>query len=222
MDEKFEKTTVGEKVAEFVTSFRSILLTVVVVVVVVLGVYGTVAAVSASNSEKGLENIDSISYVMTKDSASLSDEELKGRADTALAALSAYVSKSGIVGVRSNMLAAEIYYSQKDYEKAASAWKKAAEKGKKSYTAPLSYFNAAIAYEEAGNTDEAEKAYRQVVAHKDFDQIAHAKFSLGRVLEEKGSKDEAVAVYTELYNSVPEDSWAKLAKSRLLVLEENE
>ena len=88
--------------------------------------------------------------------------------------------------------------------------------------APLSYFNAAVAYENAGNLDAAEETYKKVLSYKDFDQIAHAKFSLARLLETKGSKDEAVAVYTELFNSLPDDAWAKLAKSRLLVLEGNE
>lgn len=221
MEKQFEKTTVSEKVADFVLSARGVLLVVMIVAVVAVAAFGTVTAVSVKASEKGLADIDSISYVMTKDSASLSDDELKARGDSALAALGKYTSKGGVVGVRANMLAAEIYFDQKDYDNASKAWTKAAEKGKKSYTAPLSYFNAAVAYEENGKTEEAEKAYRAVISYKDFDQIAHAKFSLARLLETKGSKDEAVAVYTELFNSLPDDAWAKLAKSRLLVLEGN-
>ncbi|MCR5495537.1 MAG: tetratricopeptide repeat protein [Treponema sp.] len=221
MEKQFEKTTVSEKVAEFVTSIRSVLLVVVIVLVVALATYGTIVTVSVKSAEKGLADIDSISYLMTKDSASLAEDELKGRGEKALASLEKYLSKGGIVGVRANMLAAEIYYSQKDFEKAAAAWTKAAEKGKKSYTAPLSNFNAAVAYEEAGKVEEAEKAYRSAIAFEDFDQIAHAKFSLGRLLEEKGNKDEALSLYTELYNALPDDPWAKLAKSRILVLGEN-
>lgn len=219
MEAKFEKATVGEKFTYFFSSYRKILLVLLAVVVVFILGYGITTAVVSNTSKAGLEDIDSISYILTKDSANLSDEDLEKRRAVALSSLEKYNGKSGVVGVRANMLSAEIKYSQDDYEAAASFWKTAAEKGKKSYTAPLSYFNAASAYEDAGKLDEAESCYGKVVSYKDFDQITHAKFNLGRVKETKGDKAGAVEVYSELFGSVPDDSWAKLAESRLIALE---
>ena len=219
MEAKFEKVTIGEKIANFFTSYRKLLLVILIAVAAFVLCYGIVSTVVSKASVKGLEDIDSIAYIMTKDSANLSQEALEARRANALASLADYNGKCGVVGVRANMLSAEIKFSQKNYEDAASFWNKAAEKGKKSYTAPLAYFNAGSAYENAGKLAEAEKAYAAAVSYKDFDQIAHAKFSLGRVKEANGNKEGAVEVYTELFGSTPDDSWAKLAESRLLALE---
>lgn len=218
MENQFDKTTLSDKVAEVVSSIRNILIGILAVVAGVVVVYGAIAIVSSKGTEKALADIDSISYTMTKDSAALADADLDAKKDAALASLSKYVSKSGVAGVRANMLAAEIQFSKKDNESAAKSWILAAEKGKKSYTAPLAYFNAAVAYENACNLDAAEETYKKVVSYKDFDQIAHAKFSLGRVYEAKGNVDAAVEVYNELFGSSENDSWAKLAKSRVIVL----
>ena len=43
-------------------------------------------------------------------------------------------------------------------------------------------------------------------------------FSYGRILEAKADYAKAAAAYTELNDNFPSDSWAKLAKSRLISL----
>lgn len=219
METKFDKATVGEKFAQFFTTYRKILIAALCTLAAFVVVYGVASTVITKSSSKGIEDIDSIAYLMTKDSASLSEAELETRRTNALSSLVKYNEKGGVVGVRANMLSAEIKYSQKNYEEAAAFWTKAAAKGKKAYTAPLCQYNAGVAYEDAAKLDEAEKAYAAVVAYKEFDQITRAKFSLGRVKEAKGDKAGAVEVYSELYGSVPGDSWAKLAESRLIALE---
>lgn len=218
MESNFEKVSVSERVADFVTSVRFVLVAVAVALVVVVAVFGTAVAVTEKNNEKGLADVDSIAYTMTKDSANLSDAELEDRRAVALKSLASYVVKGGVVGVRADMLAAEIEFSRKNYEEAAKNWLLAAKKSKKAYTAPLSYFNAAVAYEDAGNLDEAENLYRKAAEFKSFDQAAHAKFSLGRVLESKGNAAEAKKVYEELFNSNPDDSWGKLAETKCITL----
>lgn len=219
MKAQFEKATAGEKLSGFFVAYRKILLVVLVVLAVFTLGYGISFSVISNLNGKGLEDIDSIAYNLTKDSSGLSEEALEVRRVKALSDLNLYNKKSGVVGVRANMLSAEVKYSQKNYAEAAALWTAAAEKGKKSYTAPLCYFNAGAAFEDASNLDDAEKSYEKTVSYKDFDQIAHAKFSLGRVKEAKGDKTGAVEVYSELVGSVPNDSWAKLAESRLISLE---
>lgn len=219
MKAQFEKATAGEKLSGFFVAYRKILLVILVVLAVFVLGYGITYSVVSNVNKKGLEDIDSIAYNLTKDSAGLSDEALETRREKALSDLADYNKKGGVVGVRANMLSAEVKYSQKNYAEAAGLWTTAAEKGKKSYTAPLCYFNAGSAFEDASNLDDAEKSYAKVVSYKDFDQITHAKFSLGRVKEAKGDKTGAVEVYSELFGSSPSDSWAKLAESRLISIE---
>lgn len=219
MRTEFEKATAGERLSGFFADYRKILIVALVVLAVFVLGYGIGYSVVSNVNKKGLEDIDSIAYNLTKDSAGLSEEALEARRAKALDDLSAYNKKSGVVGVRANMLSAEVKYSQKNYAEAAGLWTTAAEKGKRAYTAPLCYFNAGSAFEDALNLDEAEKSYEKVVSYKDFDQITHAKFSLGRVKEAKGDKKGAVEVYSELFGATPSDSWAKLAESRLISLE---
>ena len=99
--------------------------------------------------------------------------------------------------------------------------KAAAEKGKKTYLAPLCYFNLAACYEETGNIDDAATYYKLAADDKDFVVRTHALFSYGRVLESKGNYAEAAAAYTELNDNFSDDSWANLAKSRLIALKKD-
>ena len=48
---------------------------------------------------------------------------------------------------------------------------------------------------------------------------SHAMFSYGRVLEAQGKYADAVAAYKDLNSNFPDDSWANLAKSRVIALQ---
>ena len=159
-----------------------------------------------------------ISYELTNKSYDLSETEIAARQDKAVSSLSELVGKSGIVGVRANMLSAEIYYQKKDFENARSAWLAAAQKGKNTYIVPIAFFNAASCSEELGNLDDAAAGYKSASEVKDFYEAAHALFSLGRVQEAKEDFVAAAASYQALVDKSPEDSWAKLAKNRLVSL----
>lgn len=219
MENNFSRAQAGEKLAGFFNTYRTVLVTVLAAFVVFVAVLGVANLVSFKTSEKDLSVIDSIEYVLTNNSSDLSDEELDARRTAALNGLAKFNGKGGITGVRANMLTAEIKNIQKDYEAAAGFWEKAASKKKNAYTAPLCLFNAATAYEELNNLDKAEELYSKAASFKDFDQAAHAKFSLGRVRESKGDKKGAVEVYTDLTEKTPDVAWAKLAKSRLIAIE---
>lgn len=112
----FEKATVGEKISNYVENRQNVLIAILAVVVAAVIAYTVAVTVTSKANTKGLAAIDTISYVMTQESASLSEEELEMRRNKALEDLSAYLEKGGIVGVRANMLAGEIYYSVKDFE----------------------------------------------------------------------------------------------------------
>ncbi|MGP1369420.1 MAG: tetratricopeptide repeat protein [Treponema sp.] len=219
MENKFEKATIGEKLSAYIESWRTILLIVLIAAVLGVAAYSIAVTVISKSDKNGISAIDTISYNLSNESSSLSDEELDSRRNSAMKALEQYVSKGRITGVRANMLAAEIAYAKKDFATAASYWTAAAAKGKKSYTAPLAYFNAAVSYEAAGDLDNALANYKTASECEDFPMLAHAMFSYGRLLESKGDSDEALKVYKKLFDKVPDDSWAKLAKSRIIDIE---
>lgn len=215
----FERATAGERISNYVEKRQNILIAVLSVVVAAIIAYVIVVTVVSKANTKALAALDIISYEMTQNSSGLSAEELDKRRAKAFESLATYVTKGGVVGVRANMLAAEIYYSQKDWNASARFWRTAAEKGKKSYTAPLAYFNAAVAYENGENLDEAEQCYEKAAGDNDFLMAAHAEFSLGRVREAKGDTDGAIEAYRSVNAKSPDSSWGNLAKTRLIALE---
>ena len=213
-----EKKSLSENLGDFI--LRNLRVIFVFCGVLLLGAVCAVVVISVNEKtiEKGLGKIDLISYELTNKSYDLSETEIAARQDKAVSSLSELVGKSGIVGVRANMLSAEIYYQKKDFENARSAWLAAAQKGKNTYIVPIEFFNAASCSEELGNLDDAASGYKSASEVKDFYEAAHALFSLGRVQEAKEDFVAAAASYQALVDKSPEDSWAKLAKNRLVSL----
>ncbi len=217
----YEEETAGKKLAGFIEKRKVGFIVCLIVVICLLAGYVIFASVANSNKVKGLQAIDEITFEMTDKSSGLSDSEIEARLNTAFEKASAYTKKGGIVGARANMLCADITYQQKKYAESADYWKAAAEKSKKSYLAPLCYFNLASCYEETGNKDDAATYYKMAADDKSFVVRAHALFSYGRVLESKGNYADAAAAYTELTDNFSDDAWANLAKSRMIALKKD-
>ena len=214
-----ENNTASSKLSAFIEKNRKTFLIALLAVIVAVAGFIVLEKIKSASTVKALEVIDEITFTLTDGSAALGDSELQARRDDALDNLAAYTSKSGPAGVRANMLCAELVYQQKQYDKAIGYWKAAAEKGKKAYTAPLSYYNIASSYEQLGNTDEALDYYKKAAETTDYVLKAHAQFSYGRLLETKENYSEAVAVYKKLNDDSPVVKWANLAKSRIIALE---
>ncbi len=214
----YEEETAGKKLAGFIEKRKIAIITILIVLVCLLVGYVIFASVASNNKAKGLQAIDEITYEMTDKSSDLSEAEIAVRLNTAFDKASAYTKKGGIVGARANMLCADITYQQKKYSESAEFWKAAAEKSKKSYIAPLCQFNLAVCYEEAGNNEDAATYYKLAADNNSFVMRTHAMFSYARLLEAKGDYENAAAAYTELNDNFSGDSWADLAKSRLIAL----
>lgn len=240
MSEKIQKESFADKLnASLAKSSKAIVAVVAAIIVILLAVI-VVSNVKASSAKKGLEQIETITYALTKEAeipaedenTELSEEEKAAkeaeteakkaedkhaRQTTALEQLSSLSSKSGIVGVRANMLIADIKFDQKKYDEARDAYVKAAN-GEKAYTRSLNNFNAGVCSEELGDNDSAEKYYKAASDDSDFVLIDHALFSLGRVYESKSDFENAKSTYEKLNDLHPTTSWGQLAKSRLIAL----
>lgn len=214
----FEEQTASKKLAGFIEKRKTVFITILIVLVCLLIGYVIFASVANKNKASGLQAIDEITFELTDKSSGLSEDEISARLNTAFEKASAYTKKGGIVGARANMLCADITFQQKKYSESADFWKAAAEKSKKSYIAPLCYYNLAACYEEAGKADDAATYYKLAADNNSFVMKTHAMFSYARLLEAKGDYATAAAAYTELNDNFSGDSWADLAKSRLIAL----
>ncbi|MCQ2572411.1 MAG: tetratricopeptide repeat protein [Treponema sp.] len=216
MSEKNEKTTSSEKLNSFIEKNRVCLFTVLGVLVVAVICYTIVLSVSSKSKEKALSQIDEITYVLTKDSAGLEDAELEAKRAVALEAVTPFLNKGGVAGVRANMLAADLAFQAKDFAKAFDYYAAAASKSKKSYTAPLAYYNMGVCAEQLGNAEDAIANYKKASDSEGFVLKSHALFSLGRAYESKNDNEKAAEAYNSIINGSPDDIWANVAKTRLL------
>ena len=218
IEKKFEKATASERLSQFMLKYRMQIIILTAVIVTGIVAYGVSAAVVSSLTAKGISFVDTVEYEFTKDSDSLSDAEIETRRGEAMTKLTPYLSKGGIVGVRANMLAADITYARKDYAAAKSHWSAAASKGAKSYTAPLAYYNMAVCDENTGNLTDAAANYGKASDVKDFPLASHARFSEARTYEALGDYKKASEAYTKLTAAARADAWTNLAETRLIAL----
>lgn len=217
---KKENLSTVDKLGNFLSNNKVILLTVVCVVVAALIGYTTYLRINEKNVEKGLTQVEKIEYILTKNSAGLSESELNEKYDSALKALAPYVSKSGIVGARASYLKAEIYFNQKDCAAALDAYLAAAKKVNKTYLSSICYYCAGVCCEELNDTDKALEYYENAVNDPNFPDTTHALFNVGRIKEVKqdfaGAK-EAYEKITAKNNS--NDPWSNAARSRILQMQ---
>jgi predicted negative regulator of RcsB-dependent stress response len=220
-DEKKEKRSFGDFLADFIqNNRRGLLISMIALLVAVIGfIAGN--AVRSSLREKAnsaLEDFVQRYEVLVID---INESEKAEDVKTLLDELNAFAEKNSLyAGTRAYSLAASVYAEQKDWAQAESAWRNSAKKAGNSHMAPVSLFNAAVAAEEQGKTEEAIALYAESAAHdSDFPSGARAQFAIGRLRESQGDTQSAL----EAYELIPEkwaneSSWISLAQSRIVVL----
>lgn len=218
MSDKNETVTLETTVNEMLIKSRKVLTAVVIAAVVVI--VGVIIGITLHGKSvaSGIEQVDTIYYVLTKDVSDLQGNDLTARLDDAASKLEPLSSKGGIVGIRASMLLAEIKFQKNDFEGAKNAWLHAAGLKKDSYTTAYSYYNASVCAENLNDTENAVSYMSKSCEDKDFVLIDKALFSLGRLNETKGDFDAAKTAYEKVNDLHPTSNWAKLAKSRLISL----
>lgn len=121
-------------------------------------------------------------------------------------------------GARANLVAAELYFGRNDWTKARERYLAAADARESIYIAPLAYYNAAVCSEELADSEQAIALYNRALDHDSFTMKSRALFNIGRIEEQRGNRDLAIASYEKLAELYPDDSWTLLAKSRIIAL----
>ena len=123
-------------------------------------------------------------------------------------------------GQRALHLLGSYYFTFEEWELSQKAFLRLADRFPKSYLAPVSRINAAVALEEGGEYSRAIETYEQVIAkHKDRSpEIARVLFSLGRLNESHGTREAAFEYYNRVVDDYGWSSWTKLAQDRIIYL----
>lgn len=216
--EKSETESLEVSVNSLLEKFRKILLCVLIAVVIAVIVIIAGIVIRSNSVESGLEKVESITFSLTNNSATMSADELKSANENAIAQLSELSSSKGIVGIRANLLLADLYFQKGEFEKSRSAYIDSSNIKKNAYTNATAFYNAGVCSEKLNDLDSAIKYYKAASDIKDYLLVDHALFSLARVYEVKNDISSAIEVYEKLNDLHPTSSWALIAKTRLISL----
>lgn len=212
-------------VNRFLGANKKILIIVGTVVVVALLGLWIGLNIADSNAEKLQVAVDELQVSYTEWAAmddKTSAEALSAK-DDLVAGLSELASKSGTSYpiVKAEYLLGLVLYTEEDYTQALSRFASAAQKGEGTYLGSLSLFNAGVASEQLGDTAKALEYYQSVYDKygSEAPEAPKALFSVARLHEANNSIALAKAVFQQLADEYPSSEYAKLAQSRLVVLQ---
>jgi hypothetical protein len=217
------KVSVNEGINEFVQRNRKpifvvagILLLSLILFIVALSVMDVFRGKAISAVEGFDSRYDTLRPSLTEDNSSADVEAL-------LADIESFARKTfyGYAGGKAYSIMGNIHGERKDWPAAETAWAAAAKAAKKTYLAPLAYFNAGAAAEEQGKTEEAIGYYTSsLVDAADFPGASRAQFAIGRLRESQGDNAAAIEAYQAVVSGWSYDIvWASLAHSRIIALE---
>jgi tetratricopeptide (TPR) repeat protein len=219
--EKKETVSFSDVLVEFIRKNRKALLVAAIVCAAIL--IGIAAGFSIRENilSKEIGQVEALAERYEELRFDINEAGREADVQTLLDDLDALASKSGgFAGARSYSLIANIHADRKNWAEAEKTWVLAAQKGAGGYLAPVSWFNAAVAAEEAGDFESAIAHYNEAIVFADsFPGASKAQFAIGRLEEGRGNREAALEAYRLLIERWPFDTiWSNLANSRIIAL----
>ncbi|MGI5174072.1 hypothetical protein H0R92_10815 [Treponema sp. OMZ 840] len=215
--EQTEKKTLSDYIGGFIVSYRKPIIGLLIFIFAAALATGIVLSVLSAQKKAGLIKFDALEFEYNKiQDAENGNEDKKNEISAGLKALAE--KSSGIVRTRAAMLAADIAFKDKNWEESRTYWLLAAESQKKSYTAPLCFYNAAVCSDEMGDSEKAVLYFTTASQNADFPLVSRALFNAGRIEESRSNYAQAAEYYQKLNDSYSGTDWADLGKSRVIAL----
>jgi tetratricopeptide (TPR) repeat protein len=222
MPEINEELNLGDRINIFVQkNRRRIFICLCVMVLILAGFIGGIT-IRDKLRERAISRVEEFNRRYQELRFDITEEANAENVANLLADMNAFAPKnSGYAGSRAYALIAGIHQDKKEWAEAEQAWREAAKKAGKSYLAPVAFFNAASAAEAQGKIPEAIALYTECLTLADtFPSSPRAQFAIGRLEEEQGNREAALAAYQTLKTTWPNDTlWRNLAQSRILEIE---
>ena len=182
-------------------------------------------SVAASNADKRQLLIDGLQadYTTWVALADKTTAEAKASTEALVSDLQALASKGGskYPELKAEYLLAMVNYTNEDFTTALDGFLKIADIGKDLYLGTLALINAAVASEQLGDKVKALEYYQRVydTYGKETPESPKALFNVARLQEANNNATLAKAVLQQLADEFPNSEYAKLAQSRLVVLQ---
>jgi tetratricopeptide (TPR) repeat protein len=219
--ERKETVLFTDVLVEFIQrNRRALVITIAACAVILVGITAGLS-IRENIASRNISRVEALGERYEELRFNITDEEREADVKALLDDLDALAAKAGgFAGARSYSLIANIHADRKNWAEAEKAWVLSARKSVKGYLGPVSWFNAAVAAEEAGNVESAIAHYNEALAFADsFPAAAKAQFAIGRLEEGRGNREVALEAYRALIEKWPSDTvWTNLANSRIIAL----
>ena len=217
-------STFKEKISILLQKYRLILLGIFCIAVVILITMAIVFSLRERRLDKGILRMETLLEIYETEWIAEEDDEAKIAAEEKINAeidflLGEY--QNSFPAQKALFIRGDMAYRQEKWSEAVSAFSTLAEEYPESYLAPVSLTYAATAAEEGEDIEGALKTLRRIIADypENQEEIYRGMFSIGRIEEGRGNKEEALASYNQLLDSGASNAWTSLAQSRVILLE---
>ena len=229
--------TVSDGINEFVQKHRkpifisaAALLAVLLICIAALSIMDILRARSIIVVEEFGGRYEELRPLISEESSAdkvtqlLAELEVFAKKNSGNAISTALGRPTGYAGGKAWLIIGNIYSDKKDWAAAEAAWVQAARAAKKTYLAPIAFFNAGAAAEELGKTAEAIEYYTNSLdSSDDFSAAPRAQFAIGRLRETLNENEAALEAYRAVISGWSYDRvWTSLAHSRIIALEVTE
>jgi len=221
--DKSEKATIKQKLTLLIQ--KNSLLLVAVITIITLVVIGLLIynSIQIKNLEKYTQEIETIQDKYTNLSSSTDETNKKESINKIIEELDSLIDRSpkNYAFQRALYIRGNLYYQNKEWDKAIEDFKSIFSIFPNSYLAPISLINAATAYEDSNKIDDAIETYILLISKYSniSPEIPNIYFSLGRLYEQKDDNKAALVEYNNLVDIFPDSNWTNLARSRIIYLE---
>jgi len=231
MESNNEKTSIGDKINDFVQKNRKQIFIALGILVVLFA--GTIVffVVRDSMDKKAIAEVHDLSEKFDQLRSSEENNYFSSEMNSLLIEVQGFAGKNrGFAGSKAWSIAAHIYSARESWAQAEEAWVSSAKTGTKTYLAPVAYFQAAVSAEAQNKLEQAIDYFQQSISHSfEFPDAPRAQFNIGRLYEELGNRSAALAAYRAVLINWPWERsetisqslyiWQNLARNQIIRLE---
>jgi len=231
METNKEKTSLGDKINDFIQKNRKgIFISLGVIVAAVAGLIAWFL-ISDSVNKKAIAAVEELSAEYERLHSSGNSDYYSAEMDVFLAKIQSFAdNKRGFPGSKAWSIIGHIYSDRGQWAQAEEAWLKSAQTGEKTYLGPIAYFQAAVAAEEQSKLEKAIEYLEKCVSHNfEFPDGPRAQFNIGRLYEQLGNYNAALDAYRDVMIKWPWERpetisqnmliWQNLARNQIIKLE---
>ena len=194
MQNEAKKANINTRINDFTQKNRLFILSAIAAIIVLF--FGFIISYSVHNSMQKNSNAkleDLLNrYESLQPEISSANLDHNNDIDLFLSDLEEFAAKrSGYAAGKAYGMLAGISAIKLDWEASETAWINAAKSSKRTFYEPLAWFNAGVSAEEQESFDAAIGHYKKCLASRsDFPSAIQAQFSIGRLFEELGDKEQ--------------------------------